>query len=85
MIKFLRLLQSYDDSTLLLFEPLVTNGEVLARHTGFQHPPGNQYQVDVLSFHTYCDITASYAYDCNELLNGDPNYCSTLTTAYVAK
>jgi endoglycosylceramidase len=72
----------------LAFEPLQTNGEVLARKMGFQHPPGglNQSNKDLLSFHVYCDVTASYANDCQlagpeyaddcaRIIAGDPTYC----------
>jgi len=79
-------LRQYDQNGLLLFEPLVSNGEVLARKAGFEHPPG---PLSVLSFHVYCDVTESYAYDCvlagpeyaadcNDILDGDPEYCSIL-------
>ena len=74
----------------LVFEPLQTNGEVLARKMGFTHPPGGHKQAgkDVLSFHLYCAPNPTYedcllagpqyAEDCNAILAGDPDYCYTL-------
>jgi endoglycosylceramidase len=61
--KLAQAVRVYDKDIILLFEPLVTNGEVLARHAGFNHPSGNNRNA-VLSFHTYCDLSPVYAYDC---------------------
>ncbi len=91
-------IRKYDRQGFLAFEPLVSNGEVLARKAGFSHPPGGyQYSnVDILAFHTYCDVTESYAYDCelagseyavdcNDIISGDPNYCRILFQADFAQ
>ena len=78
-------IRKYDTEALILFEPLVTNGEVLARPSGFTHPPGNSAQ-SALSYHVYCDVTANYAgicfmagpqyaQDCNFILTNPNEYC----------
>ena len=53
-------------SKFIFFEPLVTNGEVLARKAGFAHPPGGKANADhsVLSAHFYCDYSVVYEYEC---------------------
>jgi len=78
-------IRKYDTEALILFEPLVTNGEVLARPSGFTHPPGGSEQ-SALSYHVYCDVTANYAgicfmagpryfSDCQFILNNPNEYC----------
>jgi endoglycosylceramidase len=79
--------RKYDQQGLLFFEPLVTNGEVIPRTAGFTHPPGNTPNLDVLSFHVYCDVNPTYQYECYEVGGAyagqcasinDPGYCNDI-------